>query len=231
MKKIFLLSLVLSLSFSSAFAYTQTQLFSAQKLATKWIIVKQLEESQFRLDDTITRKEFMKVVGNIVGEQIEDSCNKMFEDVPNDWGCKYIEWALEKSYIARNQNFRPDDSITKAESMKLILQARAMPRIQNSGDWREDDMKTAFNKWIISTEYTDYDTYATRGWIFEAVVTEIGTYGSGWWVWDDQWNSFPSSTSSSTSTSTSTSSSSSSSSSSWGTPVEIYGDDWRNKVP
>lgn len=206
MKKLFILLLCVFLWWQAT-ASTNGELESANILWEQGIIVLQENPADYRLDDTITRKEFMKVVANIVWESLPETCNFRFSDVVDDWGCKYIEWALERSFIAENTTFRPDDRITKAESMKLVLQARGISRLEDSGDWRQDDMRTAYTKGIVSQEYTDYNTFATRWWIFERVATPVST--SGWWL--ESWDT-------------------NASSSGWGN-VEIYGDDWRNKVP
>jgi len=180
MKKIFSTFCLLSLTLST-YWYTQKQLNSANTLADRWIIVKQSDPTLYKLDNNITRKEFMKVFVNLKGEPVQDTCNGYFRDVLNDWGCKYIEWSLKWWHIARNDDFRPNDSITKAETMKLILKARGIDRIQNGGDWRFVDMLTAYKKWIIEDPYYDYDTIATRGWIFEIAATPEGTYEPQSW--------------------------------------------------
>lgn len=203
MKKIYTILLLGFFYINFTYSYTENELDSANILAERGVINIQSNPSDYRLDDTITRREFMKVVVKIVWEQVEDVCQHKFDDViASDWACKYIEWALVRDFIASNNLFRPGDNITKAESMKLVLKARGIARIENSGDWRQDDMRTAYRKWIISTEYEDYDTYATRGWIFLIAATPTS------WTW---WGT------------------SSSSSSGWN--PEIIGDDWRNKVP
>lgn len=94
----------------------------------------------------MTRKEFMKVLANKAGDPIENECDYEFRDVRNDWGCKYIEWAMKKAYVAQDEYFRPNEAMTKAEAMKLILKVRNISRIQKTSDWREDDMQTAFKK-------------------------------------------------------------------------------------
>ena len=169
---------------SSVFWYTQNELKSANTLAGKNIIQYKESEYDYRLNDTITRKEFMKVFANLWSNDVWETCGSDFRDVENDWGCKYITWALKNKQIANNGYFRPSDSITKAESMKLILKARWISRQSDSGDWRIDDMKTAQIVWIIQHEYSDFDSYADRGWIFEVAATEIDTYSysnSSWW--------------------------------------------------
>jgi len=221
MKKNFISLLWLFLICSWVYWYTDYELSSANKLGKKDIIVYQENSGDYNLDNTITRKEFMKVIAKIVWEDIWSDCSYNFRDVKNDWWCKYIEWALKKEFIANNKDFRPNDPITKAESMKLILKARWISRYEYTSDWRNNDMETAYVKWIIEGRYSDFDTYAKRWWIFAIVATEIDTF---WWssssgVWSGD------SSSGSGYGSSSSSSSGNSSSSSWG------GDDWRNRVP
>ncbi len=92
----------------------------------------------------------MKIVMNLSGKTVSDVCNGAFEDVPNDWGCKYIESALSYGFIAANDTFRPNDSISKAEAMKLLLKAKGIDKAYNSDDWQYDYMKTALDNSLIS---------------------------------------------------------------------------------
>ena len=149
---------------------------AAKTLWEQWIIVEQVSKNSYRLDETMTRKEFMKVLANKVWDEIPNECDYEFRDVKNDWGCKYIEWAMKSAFVAQDEYFRPNEAMTKAEAMKLILKVRNIDRIQKTSDWRDDDMETAFQKWIINSEYSDYDSTATRWWIFEALATEEGLY-------------------------------------------------------
>ena len=153
-------------------AYTSSQFLSAKNLGEQGIILKQESLQAYRLGETMTRKEFMKVLANKVWDEIPNECDYEFRDVKNDWWCKYIEWAMKNAYIAQEDYFRPDEPMTKAESMKLILKARYIDRIQKTSDWRDDDMQTAFQKWIVEKKYSDYDKVATRWWIFEALDTQ-----------------------------------------------------------
>lgn len=175
MKKIIIIWFLLCLV-TEVFAYTRKEVESANKLAKEGIIEFKQSEYSYRLNDTITRKEFMKVFANLSGNVIWDTCGKDFRDVQEDWGCKYVTWALEHKHIAPNGYFRPSEQITKAESMKLILKARGIARQESTGDWRVDDMKTARLVGIIAEDYSDYDSYADRWWIFDVAATDINTY-------------------------------------------------------
>ena len=176
MKRIFVFFLSIIFLIWWVEAYTSSQFLAAKILWDQDIIVKQTSVNLYNLDKTMTRKEFMKVLANKVWDEIANECDYEFRDVRNDWGCKYIEWAMKKAFVAQDEYFRPNEAMTKAEAMKLILKVRNIERIQKTSDWRDDDMETAFQKWIIDLEYSDYDSTATRGWIFEALATEEGLY-------------------------------------------------------
>lgn len=124
-------------------------------------------DKDFRLKDSITRQEVMKIIAKLSWDEITSNCNGIFSDVATDgWGCKYIEWALSKWHIATNDTFRPEDKITKTEAMKLILKVQWIDKVQVTANWQEDYMMTAYNFNIIDEKYTDYNADATRGWIF-----------------------------------------------------------------
>ena len=229
--------------FTATYAYTDRELESANILWEQGIIVNQAwTPENYKLDDTITRREFMKVVVNRVWQQVSDTCDGKFSDMNAwDWWCKYTEWWLRNEFVANNRNFRPNDPITKAESMKLILKARSLARQEFNDDWRYNDMQTAYSLWIISGSYTDYDSYARRWWIFEAVATEIWTYSwsnnntdtSSDWSWNSSSTSWQGSSNSSSSPGSSSSSGNSSSSwwNSWNTNPACTDADWKNCVP
>ncbi len=141
-------------------------LSSAQSLAAKWVIKSGSSAADFRLNDTITRKEMLKIVMNLSGKNVPNTCTGKFGDVVDDWGCKYIEAALSNGFIAKNASFRPDDTITKAESLKLLLGARGIEKAYNTSDWQGDWMNTAFDNGLLTAKFTDHNSTAVRGWIF-----------------------------------------------------------------
>lgn len=175
MKKFVVITIVLCF-FTNVWAYTQSEVDSAFKLADQGVIKYHTSEYSYRLNSFISRKEFIKVFWNLQWKEIEDTCWRSFSDVENDWSCKYIFWALKNNFIAANQFFRPHDNITKWESLKLILKARGISRQFDTWDWRQDDMKTALIIWIVKWEYNDFNSYADRWWIFEIAATEIGAH-------------------------------------------------------
>ena len=168
--KIFSFVTIMSLAVTGVSAATDLE--SAQKLATSGIIKSGNTATDFGLNNTITRKEMMKIVMNLSGKNVSDTCSGSFWDVNNDWGCKYIESALSNWFIAANTNFRPNDSISRAESMKLILKAKWIEKAYNTNDWQADYMNTALDNGIISTAYSNHTSAALRGWIFSVAAAE-----------------------------------------------------------
>jgi len=131
------------------------------------------EPEWYRLTETITRKEMMKVVMKMSGKKVIDYCRGEFLDVVDDWGCKYIEAGLDARFIAKNEKFRPDDNITKTEAMKLILRSKQVRKIGTTEIWQQEYMETAYLYGIIDEKYFDYNSDATRVWIFEAAAALI----------------------------------------------------------
>ena len=137
MKKILLALLFITVLLPSAFAWTPHNLQSANFIASKQIINdNSLSPSSYNLDYKITRREMLKVMMNLSGDSVSESCSQSFSDLSSsDWGCKYADAALSQGYIAANELFRPDDQITQIESLKMIMQAIGMQRDSND-DWR-----------------------------------------------------------------------------------------------
>lgn len=174
LQQIMTILLLVSFSFWTGFAFTQKEKDAAIYLADREIIKKQNNISDYKLDLKISRMETMKIIAKLSGKNVEDKCDGIFPDVDkNGWGCKYIEFAYRENLIAKNKNFRPNDFITKTESMKLILKAKWIEKTRVTSNWQEDYMITAYEKWIIEEKYTDFNTNALRGWIFATATSVV----------------------------------------------------------
>jgi len=143
---------------------------AANFLADNNVIVDQENNVEmYNFTSNITRREMLKVAMNISGKEVPETCTGQFSDLDaNDWGCKYAEVALANGFIANNDMFRPDDFITNAESLKLILQAKGITRDAND-DWRAGYESKAMSEGIIMSDF-EYDANAKRGWIFDAAA-------------------------------------------------------------
>jgi hypothetical protein len=152
-------------------AYTEVE--AANKLATLGVIVDQsANPSEYRLGDTISRREMLKVMMKLSSVEVTDTCEGKFADLPSsDWGCKYAEAALANGFIAANANFRPDDNVSKAEALKMVMQARGISKGSNS-DWRAAYVEAAVEAGVAMS-FSDYDTAAERGTIFVWAVNAV----------------------------------------------------------
>lgn len=125
MKKLLLSSLVTTSIF--AFAYTDTDISTASFLANQGIIVNQSTASNYRLDNTITRAEAIGIALKIKWVTLPESytCKKYFSDtITNDWKCRAIELAADNGIITRNNTkARPNDTITRAEALGIVIRA------------------------------------------------------------------------------------------------------------
>ncbi len=176
----FLISLIIISSVTSTYANDyNTELSAANDLSSFKIIVnKSSTPEEYRLGDTITRREMLKIMMNLSPSIVEDKCEWKFADLQtSDWWCKYAEKALEEWYIAPNELFRPDDNVSKIEALKMIMQAKGIPKDSTETDWRRWYVSGALNNWwtlhipiLYVTwaywDFYDYDTQALRWWIF-----------------------------------------------------------------
>jgi S-layer homology domain len=164
--KILLATMFFLLSASVLSAATESEKTAANFLAKKSIINDNSADiSKYNIDMTITRREMLKVMMNLSGKSVGTSCSGKFSDLDaSDWGCKYAEAALENGYIAANKTFRPGDSVTEIEALKMIMQAKGLTKDENA-DWRAGYVSKAISEKLIDASFW-YDEIAQRGWIF-----------------------------------------------------------------
>lgn len=143
---------------------------AATSLASKGFINEVETVADFRLGDTITRAEAAKVAAMIAGVTPNDSCEGKFSDVsattPNNWVCGYVEALLEEGLLSANNEYNPERNLSKTESLKMMLEA-AGDDVEYGSDWQADFVAHAVAKGYISN-FTDYNTAATRGFVFVA---------------------------------------------------------------
>ncbi len=168
MKKLFLCIILFWLSINLANALSESeQINAANFLATKQIINDfSGATDQYKINDNISRKEVMKIIMNIAKLKLLDTCEWKFKDVENDWGCKYIEKALNDGYVEKWVYFRPDDSITISETLKLIFKAKKIEKKYNTWDWWKDYINSAYDLWWIYDKDIDWNLEAKRWFIF-----------------------------------------------------------------
>ena len=81
------------------------------------------EDGTFRADRTITRAEYVKIVNNFFGYELETEKESGFSDVSSgDWFAPYVNEAVERGYINGYEDgtFRPEDPIRRQEATVIL---------------------------------------------------------------------------------------------------------------
>lgn len=157
----------------STVSANNSEVEAANKLATNGIIKNQDNAAAYNLDKEITRREFIKVVANLGGLTVTDTCEGKFEDLSStDWGCKYAEAALKAGYISANAKYNPDMNVSKWEAMKMILKAKGLNKSEGFESFEAAYVDAAVKAGYVES-FTDYNTSAKRGWLFVAGAASI----------------------------------------------------------
>lgn len=81
------------------------------------------EDGTFRADRTITRAEYVKIVNNFFGYELETEKLSNFSDVKSsDWFAPYVNEAVERGYITGYEDgtFRPEAPIRRQEATVIL---------------------------------------------------------------------------------------------------------------
>ncbi len=178
MKKLLSIIAIFAMTIVSVFALSESEQIKSWNFLASKNFIKDSSSSpkDYRISDNITRKETMKIIANVAYLKTENNCVWSFKDVVDDWGCKYIEAALKAWIISKNDKFRPDDNVTKAEFLKLLFKARNLDKKYNTWVWQEDYMKSAYELWLIDDIASNYNSDAKRWRIFVAVAKTFPDY-------------------------------------------------------
>ena len=177
-----------------AFSYNTTDIEYANTLAQKGIIENWANSPEkYNFDASISRREMLKIMMLLSEKSVSDTCVWLFQDMwSQDWGCKYAETALTAWFISPNLYFRPDDSVTQIEALKMIMQAQNIEKDSRKSDWKEAYVSKASELKLIWDTYFNYDALALRKNIFEvgrnslSLVSEIPDE-----IWDPLFISVP----------------------------------------
>lgn len=177
MASVALVTLLSSVFTTGVSAYTGKEVEAANALASKGIINTQTDVVNYNLGQNVLRQEIAKVAANTAGIEAKTVCNNSFTDVsattPNTWACGYAEALLDAGKVSANATFRPEDFISKSESVKMMLEAAGYTNVYtNASNWQEEVVAFAANEGVIGT-FTDYNANATRGFVFEVAAMAI----------------------------------------------------------
>lgn len=114
----------------------------------------------FRPDDSLTRAEFLKIVGNSAGWDLASSSGTVlpFGDVSKGvWYEGYVKYALKTGTIMSQSKFRPNDTITRGEVAKILYVALGL----------DTKMAKLYFVDVSGTPLTTYTTGLRDAGIFE----------------------------------------------------------------
>ncbi len=174
MKKIFIWVFLFLFGISTSFAFLDSQVKSANSLAQKWVINDHSNDiSKYNLDSKVLRQEIAAIARGVAWVKKEEKCKNIFKDLtaikPNSWACINVEPLVENNLIAKNDFFRPEDPITKTETLWMLIKSIWFDysyNPKNPKNWQEQIIDFAVSKWIVK-KFTDYNAFATRGWVFD----------------------------------------------------------------
>lgn len=132
-------------------------------------VINGYEDGTFRPENNASRAEYLKIVlkAKWVDYSAADVSKLTFKDVSKDsWIAKVVVKAGELGLIdTTNANFRPNDSITRAESMKMLLNAAWVEVTAtetssfsdvNAKWWEAKYIETAKAKWIVDGQTVNW---------------------------------------------------------------------------
>lgn len=179
MKKIIAIFLIGFLSISSTFANSSDQYYT-KRLSDLGIINKKEKLLDYNLAYNVLRQEIAAVALWLANVKKKTVCDDIFNDVssnlPNNWACYTVEALAEKWVIAKNEKFRPEDEISKAESIWMIVTAVYWNEYSFDSSkwwsWQSQVVDFASNKWIVEN-FWDYNMPATRWFVFRVATNAL----------------------------------------------------------
>lgn len=84
----------------------------------------------------------------------------VFSDITNHWAKEYISALLDKGIVSKDENFRPNDSISRAEVLAMLFRSAGITLSKYEGvytdvkmdQWYADYVQTALDMGIISAD-------------------------------------------------------------------------------
>jgi len=150
-----LVTLVSGIFSTGVSANSSTEIEAANALADKGYINNHSDNTAaYNLNQNVLRQEIAAVARGIAGLDKKTSCNDSFSDVsattPNDWACYSVEALLDDNLIAANNKFNPENEISKAEAVGMMVKAafgnEYSYNSSSSASWQEQVVDFAVSK-------------------------------------------------------------------------------------
>jgi len=171
---------VVWLSVAVVSASSNDMIEAANNLASDGIINDHSDNtSLYNLNDNVLRQEIAAVARWVAWLGKKTSCDNIFSDLsatnPNTWACVNVEVLVDNNLISKNTTFRPEDNITKAETLGMLIKAIGFDYSYNTSStkgWQEQIVDFAVAKWVVD-RFSDYNSDAKRGRVLKVADTTI----------------------------------------------------------
>lgn len=122
-------------------------------------IVKGSAEGLFLPDDNITRAEFLALLQRAAGAA-EEPYTGTFTDVSaQDWYAGAVQFGISGGIVAKAEQFRPNDNITRAEMAKLLTETCLRKGLSvpegYQADYADVDRESWYAPYIDAADYLD----------------------------------------------------------------------------
>lgn len=162
------------------------------------MVISGYPDGTFKPEQTINRAELMKIITEArAGAPDGELYQSCFPDVMDEWFAKYVCYAKAQNWVQGypDGNFKPDQSINKAEALKMIVNSQGMSipgsvndalfdDVDNSA-WYAPFVKAAFDRGLLEQTGGSYGIgdLITRAEVSENIyrallVTGIDSQGS-----------------------------------------------------
>ncbi len=109
----------------------------------------------FNPDNSLTRAEFLKIIGNAAGWNLQTTTQNSFRDISKTaWYSTYAEYALSHGIISPAHTFRPNDPISRAEVSKILAGALGIQTITATGIFSDVNKFSNLARYIEAMKMT-----------------------------------------------------------------------------
>ena len=143
-----------TVTFDSSLTFQDIPKDSTYYRATKYLfdkwITKWYEDKTFKPSNTLTRKEALIFIFKLYNLPLDSKNKFTFNDIKkNDFVVPYLKKWLDLWLISKNKRYRPDDVISRAEFVTMMVKASKMDIIDTWKAWF-DDVKASdwYSKYI-----------------------------------------------------------------------------------
>ena len=110
--------------------------------------------ANFNPDNNLTRAEALKIIVNAAGlGKFATGTTSSFSDVSADsWYAPYVSFAVSKGIISKNAQFRPNDTITRAEIAKILVNVLGADTRNTQTTFTDTDPASDLTKYIATAQ-------------------------------------------------------------------------------